>query len=127
MPPYFPSAKYGGIIWKNRLKISMKSTNGNFNEKSLKYNYIPKKEDNFMDAEDFADIYFEIANAVGAENAVKIHSLFKGQQIQFPQKLYKKEYIYSYIKKNYNGQNIRELSQKFGYSDRRVRQIINSG
>lgn len=127
MPPYFPSAKYGGIIWKNGLKISMKSTNGNFNEKSLKYNYIPKKEDNFMDAEDFADIYFEIANAVGAENAVKIHSLFKGQQIQFPQKLYKKEYIYSYIKKNYNGQNIRELSQKFGYSDRRVRQIINSG
>ena len=127
MPPYFPSAKYGGIIWKNGLKISMKSTNGNFNEKSLKYNYIPKKEDDFMDAEDFADIYFEIANAVGAENAVKIHSLFKGQQIQFPQKLYKKEYIYSYIKKNYNGQNIRELSQKFGYSDRRVRQIINSG
>ena len=52
-----------------------------------------------MDAEDFADIYFEIANAIGAENAVKIHSLFRGQQIQFPQKLYKKEYIYSYIKR----------------------------
>ena len=33
-----------------------------------------------MDAEDFADIYYEIANAVGAENAIKIHSLFRGQQ-----------------------------------------------
>ena len=80
----------------------------------------------YMDSEDFAEVYYEIANAVGAEIAVKMHSLFKGQQIQFPQKLYKKEYIYAYIKKHYNGQNVRELSQKFGYSDRRVRQIINS-
>ena len=31
---------------------------------------------------------------------------------------------WEYIKTNYNGRNVRELSQKFGYSDRRVRQII---
>ncbi len=79
-----------------------------------------------MNVEDFADIYMEIAEAAGVETAIKIHKLFKGQQILFPQKLYKKEYIYKYIKENYNGQNVRELSQKFGYSDRRVRQIINS-
>ena len=53
-----------------------------------------------MEAEAFADIYCEIANAVGAENAVKIHELFKGQQILFPQKLYKKTYIYEYIRTN---------------------------
>ena len=106
-------------------KISTKYTSGIFNEKSLKLKY-EKKGELHMDSEVFADIYYEIANAVGAENAIKIHSLFKGQQIQFPQKLYKKEYIYAYIKKHYNGQNVRELSQKFGYSDRRVRQIINS-
>lgn len=104
----------------------MKSTNGKFNEKSLKYYYRQAKEEIKIDAEDFADVYYEIANAVAAENAIKIHNLFKGQQIQFPQKLYKKEYIYTYIRQNYNGQNVRELSQKFGYSDRRVRQIINS-
>ena len=79
-----------------------------------------------MNIDDFADVYMEIANAAGEEAAITIHKLFKGQQILFPQKLYKKEYIYSYIKQNYNGQNIRELSQKFGYSDRRIRQIINS-
>ncbi len=77
-----------------------------------------------MSSEDFADVYMEIANAMGTEAAVAIHTLFKGQQIMFPQKLYKKEYIYGYIKDNYNGINIRELSQKFGYSDRRIRQII---
>ena len=79
-----------------------------------------------MNVEDFADVYMEIAETAGVETAIKIHKLFKGQQILFPQKLYKKEYIYKYIKENYNGQNVRELSQKFGYSDRRIRQIINS-
>lgn len=78
-----------------------------------------------MEIDDFADIYMEIANAAGMETAIAIHKLFKGQQILFPQKLYKKEYIYKYIKENYNGRNVRELSQKFGYSDRRVRQIIS--
>lgn len=78
-----------------------------------------------MDATDFADVYEEIANELGPDAAVAIHKLFKGQQIMFPQKLYKKEYIHNYIRKNYNGRNVRELSQKFGYSDRRVRQILN--
>lgn len=79
-----------------------------------------------MEAKDFADIYEEIAIEAGTETAVKIHKLFKGQQILFPQKLYKKDYIYNYIKQNYNGSNIRELSKMFGYSDRRIRQILSS-
>lgn len=78
-----------------------------------------------MEAKDFSAIYEEIADAAGAEVAVLIHKMFKGQQILFPQKLYKKSYIYEYIKTNYNGKNVRELSQKFGYSDRRIRQIIS--
>ena len=77
-----------------------------------------------MEANDFADIYKEIAEAMGPDTAIAIHKLFKGQQIIFPQKLYKKEYIYNYIRENYNGRNVRELSQKFEYSDRRVRQIL---
>ena len=78
-----------------------------------------------MEAKDFSAIYEEIADAAGAEVAVLIHKMFKGQQILFPQKLYKKSYIYEYIRINYNGRNVRELSQKFGYSDRRIRQIIS--
>ena len=77
-----------------------------------------------MEAKDFSAIYEEIADAAGADVAIKIHKLFKGQQILFPQKLYKKSYIYEYIRENYNGKNVRELSQKFGYSDRRIRQIL---
>ena len=80
-----------------------------------------------MEAKDFADIYEEIALVAGADTAVTIHKLFKGQQILFPQKLFKKEFIYNYIRQNYNGKNVRELSQKFGYSDRRIRQILSEG
>lgn len=79
-----------------------------------------------MEIEDFADVYMEIANVAGPEVAITIHKLFRGQQILFPQKLYRREYIYAYIKEHYNGKNVRELSQLFGYSDRRVRQIIKS-
>ena len=79
-----------------------------------------------MKTEDFADVYMEIAVEMGPEVATTIHKLFKGQQILFPQRLYKKEYVYSYIRENYNGKNVRELSKKFDYSERRVRQILNS-
>lgn len=78
-----------------------------------------------MKADDLVDVYMEIADKLGVDTAVAIHELFKGQQILFPQKLYRKEYIYAYIKQNYNGKNVRELSKKFGYSDRRIRQIIS--
>ena len=77
-----------------------------------------------MEANDFADIYMEIAEVIDPETAIAIHRLFKGQQIAFPQRLYKKEYIYKCIQKNYNGNNVKELSQKFEYSDRRIRQIL---
>ena len=73
---------------------------------------------------DFADIYQEIAIKTNLETAVELHKMFKGQQIIFPQKLYRKEYIYQYIRQNYNGKNIRELSIMFEYSDRRIRQIF---
>ena len=81
--------------------------------------------ENMENTENFAEIYQEIANAAGTETAVAIYLLFRGQQIMFPQKLYKKDYIYNYIRQSYNGKNVRELSQKFGYSDRRIRQIVS--
>ncbi|MGN0620750.1 MAG: Mor transcription activator family protein, partial [Porcipelethomonas sp.] len=59
-----------------------------------------------------------------AKPAHKIHKLFGGQQISFPKKLYCSDYINSCIQGSYNGRNIRELAQRFGISERRVRQIL---
>ena len=82
------------------------------------------KEDLY--AQDLADIYMEIAEAIGIENTLLVYDVLKGRQISFPQRIYRKEYVESYIKENYNGKNIRELSRKFGYTERRIKQIINS-
>lgn len=76
------------------------------------------------DISDFADIYREIAEEISPETAMDIHRLFSGQQILFPQKLYRKEYIYCCIRQKYNGRNIRELALTFGYSDRQIRRIL---
>lgn len=77
-----------------------------------------------MEADSLSNIYREIAEFIDVDTAVKIHELFKGQQIIFPKQLYNQEYIFTYVEVHYNGKNVRELAQKFGYSDRRIRQII---
>ena len=78
-----------------------------------------------MEAESLKGVYKEIAQSTSVDIAIAIHKMFKGQQNVFPLKLYDREFIKSYVKENYNGHNIRELSQQFGYSDRRIRQILN--
>lgn len=77
-----------------------------------------------MDAESFTGIYREIARALGVEAAVEMYNLFRGQQVIFPQRLYNQAFIVTYVKENYDGHNIRELSHMFNYSDRRIREII---
>lgn len=85
----------------------------------------PMKRGDYLEIENLASIYKEIACTTNVSTAVEMYNLFKGQQIIFPQRLYNKEFISAYVKENFNGHNIRELSQMFGYSDRRIRQILN--
>lgn len=74
-----------------------------------------------------AGVYKEIARTTNINMAIEMYHLFKGQQIIFPQRLYSRDFISTYVKENYNGCNIRELSKMFDYSDRRIRQILNEG
>lgn len=77
-----------------------------------------------MNPNHFNKIYEEMANLIGVEDTIKIYEYFKGQQIIFPQRLYNKEYVAKYVREHYNGTNIKELSRKFDYSDRRIRQFL---
>lgn len=87
-----------------------------------------KNEDwlNNIDIEDLDDPYYEIANKLGLEVAMKIAKMFQGSQIYFP-KLEKtcspkrKELI----KTEFNGYNFKELAQKYGYSERWIREICS--
>ena len=77
-----------------------------------------------MKPDNLLGIYKEIAEKTSVEMAIEMYQLFKGQQIIFPQKLYCREYICTYIKDNYTGRNIRELSRELGYTDRYIRQVV---
>lgn len=52
------------------------------------------------------EVYREIANEIGIENARIIHKMFHGTQISFPGRLYSKEYTHRAIIREYNGKNI---------------------
>lgn len=77
-----------------------------------------------MDAEAFTGIYAEIAAQIDSDTAVKIFEMLRGQMVIFPQKLYRQDYVRSFIREHHGEYTVREFSQLFGYSDRRIRQFI---
>lgn len=85
---------------------------------------LKSKEGGYLEIESLASVYQEIARKTDVGIAIEMYDLFKGQQIIFPQRLYNQDFVCTYIAENYNGHNVRELSKMFGYSDRRIRQII---
>ena len=69
-------------------------------------------------------IYAEMSDLVGYENAIKIFERYKGQQINFPVRLYDKAAVKEVIKEKYNGENTKELARQFNYSERWVKEIV---
>lgn len=72
------------------------------------------------------DIYREIADEIGIENAVAIYRLFHGTQVSFPSRLFSKEHIHNAIINEYNGENILQLAQKYNYSERSIWRILKT-
>ena len=72
------------------------------------------------------EVYREIANEIGIENARIIHKMFHETQISFPGRLYSKEYTHRTIIREYNGKNILELAKKYDYSERSIWRIIKT-
>lgn len=84
--------------------------------------YLFKKKG--LEPEDFIGIYKEIAEVIGVEATVLLHDNFGGQQFNLPKKLYTKDYMIRQVN-NENGRNkIRMLAREYGYTERRIRQII---
>ncbi len=73
----------------------------------------------------FNGIYAIIFEHMGEKATREIHSIFRGQQFNFPKKLYSKEYVIKYLKENYDGTNIKQLAKELDYSERWIQAIIN--
>lgn len=92
----------------------------------LNVKFVEEWEMDFL-AKDFNglnDVYREIADEIGIENAMVIYKLFHGTQISFPSKLFSKEFIHKAIINEYDGKNLVQLAQKYNYSERSIRRII---
>ena len=76
------------------------------------------------DLDGLNDIYREIADEIGIENALVIYRMFHGTQVSFPNRLFTKDYLHKAITDEYNGENVHQLAQKYNYSQRSIWRII---
>lgn len=74
--------------------------------------------------EGLAEIYSELVDIIGFENTQKVYDCLRGQQVTFPMRLYKTEYVLQEIKGNYDGNNLRELAKEYGYTERYLRGLL---
>lgn len=68
--------------------------------------------------------YSELAELIGIDAVLKIHSTYRGTQIFFPVELYSKDFIAKQIVTDFNGHNIRQLAIKYGYTEKWIRKIL---
>ena len=95
---------------------------------SIKVNSKEEWDVNFF-GDDFSglnEVYREIADEIGIEKTIAIYNLFHGTQISFPNRLFSKEYIHKAIIREYNGENVPQLAQKYNYSERSIWRIIKA-
>lgn len=67
-------------------------------------------------------IYAELEKLVGTESMLKIYEQYKGQLVNFPQRIYKSEYVKQYIQEN-SSERTSAIAKKFNYSERWVQEL----
>ena len=73
--------------------------------------------------QDLVGIYGDLAEIIGVDNVTMIYKHFKGQQVSFPTRLYSKDFIARQVDSE-TSQPIKKLATQYGYSERRLRQIL---
>ena len=67
-------------------------------------------------------IYSELDKLVGRESMLKIYNQYKGQLVNFPQRIYKSDYVKQYIQEN-STEHSSSIAKKFNYSERWVQEL----
>nr|WP_283777568.1 Mor transcription activator family protein [Loigolactobacillus coryniformis] len=69
--------------------------------------------------------YKRLSELIGVEAMLKIYNEYRGTQFQYPMRLYDREEVSKLVRKEYDGTNLKELSQKYGYSQRWMKAQLN--
>lgn len=84
--------------------------------------YMKKTEE--LCISDFAGVYKELASVIGIPATIALHQVYNGQQLTLPRKLYSRDYIISQVKATEKGSNVKQIASEYGYTERRLRQIL---
>lgn len=71
-------------------------------------------------------IYETLSELVGFDNTTKIYKHFAGSQVNFPTRLFSKEFVLREALKSYDGTSasINKIAVKYNYSERTVRKLL---
>ena len=72
----------------------------------------------------YNSVYREISEIIGLEATLKLYLRFKGQQVNFPVRLYNPHLIQKNVVKEFDGSNIPELARKYDYFEKTIRRMI---
>ncbi|MGN0501156.1 MAG: hypothetical protein ACI4HK_08465 [Ruminococcus sp.] len=73
-------------------------------------------------------IYETMSEIICFDNVVKIYDNFKGSQINFPTRLFLKEFVLQEALKSYDGtsESINLIATKYSYSERTIRKLLKN-
>ena len=80
--------------------------------------------ESMIDEKVVADIYNQLLELIGEENMLIVFQTFRGQQVAFPKRLYKTEYVIDEVRRRYDGTNLKALAKEFDYTDRHLRNLM---
>jgi len=71
-------------------------------------------------------VYETMSEIIGFDNVVKLYENFKGSQINFPTRLFSKEFVLQEALKTYDGtsESINIIATKYSYSERTIRKLL---
>ena len=73
-------------------------------------------------------VYEQMSEIIGFDNVVKLYENFKGSQINFPTRLFSKEFVLQEALKAYDGtsESINLIATKYSYSERTIRKLLKA-
>ncbi len=83
---------------------------------------IEKKPENSV----YNGVYEAISELIGSDNTIKLYEHFRGSQVNFPTRLFSKEFVLREALRCYDGtsESINTVAVKYGYSERTIRKLL---
>ena len=66
----------------------------------------------------------EFSDLIGESNMRKVYNRYRGLKVDFPKRIYSKEYVVQMLRKFEGKKTVSELAKEYDYSERYIRKLI---